>query len=149
MISLKVIEDFLVDKKLAVAGVSRHPEKFGNKVFSMLKEKGYELMPVNPNADSINGVKSYHAISLLPAGTLNLLIVTPKSLTTQIVKEAISKGIKKIWIQQKSDTPEAIEMSISAGITLITGQCIFMFADPKGKHRFHRSILRFFGKLPK
>lgn len=149
MVSLKVIENFLEGKKFAVAGVSRNPDKFGNKVFTRLIEKGYELLPVNPNTDNIQGLKCYRFISELPEGTSKLLIVTPKNLTLQIVKEAVSKGIRNIWIQQKSDTPEAVELAKSAGISLITGQCIFMFAEPDGGHKMHRNILSFFRLLPK
>ena len=76
--------------------------------------------------------------------------VTPKNQTRDIVAEAITKGIDNIWIQQMSDTPEAIDLTKNHPVNLITKECILMHLDPvTGIHKLHRSILKFFGKYPK
>ena len=55
-----------------------------------------------------------------------------------------------IWIQQKSETPEAVKAVGDAGIPLIHNKCIFMFADPvTGPHGFHRFFVKLFGGYPK
>ncbi len=67
-----------------------------------------------------------------------------------VVAEAMSKGIDNIWIQQMSDTPAAIELTRSHPVNLITGECILMHTDPvTGIHKFHRSIMKLFGKYPR
>jgi predicted CoA-binding protein len=60
--------------------------------------------------------------------------------------EAISRGIKKVWIQQGSETAEVLKTARQAGITVISGKCILMYADPSGVHKFHRRINKLFGK---
>jgi hypothetical protein len=79
-----------------------------------------------------------------------LLITTRKDQTAGLVEEAVKKGITKIWIQQRSDTPEALQIAKKHNIPVITGRCIFMFADPvTSVHHFHRWISKLFGSFPK
>lgn len=150
MTTLNEIHEFLEPRKMAMAGVSRNPKKFGGTIFKDLKEKGFDLFPINPNADEIQGVKCYKSVDELPDDVTRLFIVTPKSETLSVAKSAIEKKIKMIWIQQKSDTPEVVKIIKDAGITLIYKKCIMMFADPvKSIHGIHRFLVKTFGGYPK
>ncbi len=149
-ISLSQIRQFLDAKKMAVAGVSRNPKKFGYQAFKALQGQGYELFPLNPNATEIDNLQAYSTISQLPEEVKHLVILTPKTETEKLVMEAIAHGIDHIWIQQMSDTPEAIKIASEAGVCLVTRQCIFMWVEPvTGIHKVHRSIKKFFGLLPR
>jgi predicted CoA-binding protein len=146
----KAISDFLSSRKLAVAGVSRDPKKFGYEVFKSLREKGFEVFPVNPDADLIDGTPCFKDIASLPVNIHNLLIVTKKSVTEELVRQALTKGIDHIWIQQGSSTPQAIALTKAHKVNLVTGQCIFMHTEPvTGVHKFHRTIRKLFGLMPK
>ena len=150
VVTLNVIEKFLEPKKLALAGASRNPKKFGGTVLKELTGKGYEVYPINPNASEIQGLKCYPSVAKLPEGVKHLLIVTPKKETEAVAEEAVSKGMEMVWIQQMSDTPEAIKLIDDAGIPVITKKCILMFAGPvEGPHRFHRFLVKMFGRYPK
>ncbi|HPS63485.1 MAG TPA: CoA-binding protein [Bacteroidales bacterium] len=143
------IEAFLAPRKLAIAGVSRNPKKFGNQVFNHLRERGYEVIPVHPEAEMIDGIPCHRNPSTLPGDVKSLLILTPKKETQKVVAGALEKGIDHIWIQQMSDTPEALALAASRPVSLITGECILMHTEPvKGVHKFHRAMRRFFGKMP-
>lgn len=144
------IQQFLETKKIAVAGVSRNPKKFGSQVFNVLKKYGYELFPLNPNTDRIDDLQAYSTISALPEEVRHLVILTPKAQTEKLVMEAIAHGIDHIWIQQMSDTPESVRIATEAGVRLVTGQCMLMWIEPvTGVHKFHRSINKLFGFLPR
>ena len=148
--NLRIIHEFLAPKKLAIAGVSRDPKKFGYAVYKELKQKGFEIYPVNPNADEIDGMKCYKQIIMLPPDVDRLLIVTPKDRTSILIEEAVAKRIPYIWIQQKSETKEAIDFALSKKVNLIARQCILMHAEPvKSFHKFHRGINKIFGLFPK
>lgn len=150
MTTLNEIKQFLEPKKFAVAGVSRNEKKFGGAIFKELREKGFHLFPINPNATEIQGVKCYQSVNELPDDITHLLVVTKKAETEKVVKQALEKGIEMIWIQQKSETPEALEILKKSGITFIHKKCIMMFAEPvKSVHGFHRSLVKFFGGYPK
>jgi uncharacterized protein len=144
------ITTFLEGKRIAMAGVSRDPKKFGNLVFKDLRKNGYTLLPINPAAESIEGVACFKSVSDLPAGTDSLLIMTPKRATDATLREAISKGIKNIWVQQHSETSETMKIAEEYQREIIFGKCIYMFAEPvPGFHKFHRTLLKIFGGLPK
>jgi predicted CoA-binding protein len=150
MNTLNEITDFLGTKKLAIAGASRNPKKFGGIVLAELKKKGFELYPVHPEANEIEGIPCYRSVDDLPSGVDRLYIVTTPGQTTGIVQQAVKKGISKIWIQQKSETKEALEIAHSQNIPVISGRCIMMFLEPVGGfHGFHRWLTRLFGSYPK
>ena len=150
MVTKKKIEEFLEPKKLAIVGVSRNRRKFGYLVFRDLKASGYEVYPVNPNADKIDGDSCYKRVKDLPADIKSILILTPRKETDDVLREAINKGILNIWVQQMSETKNTIKIAEEYQKEIIHKKCIFMFAEPvKGVHKFHRIILKLFGILPK
>lgn len=145
----KSIETFFASRKIAIAGVSRDPKKFGHSVFKELKEKGFDVYPVNPNTENINGTPCFHSVSALPLDVRSLLILTPKPQTMQLVKDAVEKGIDNIWIQQFSETKEVLEYLSGKPLNVITRECILMWVEPvKSVHKFHKTIRKIFGLLP-
>jgi len=149
MTTLKQINDFIDSQPIAMVGVSRNPKKFGYAAFKELKEKGMKIIPVNPEADQILGEKSFPNVGKLPAEVKSILIMTKKDKTAAVVREAKEKGIKQIWIQQSSDSKEALDELKGSDISYITGQCILMHYKPHSIHKFHGSIKKFFGSFPK
>ena len=149
MTTLKQINDFIDSQPIAMVGVSRNPKKFGYAAFKELKEKGMKIIPVNPEADQILGEKCFQNVGKLPAEVKSILIFTKKEKTAALVREAKEKGIKQIWIQQSSDSKEALDELKGSDISYITGQCILMHYKPHSIHKFHGSIKKFFGSFPK
>ena len=150
MITKKQITEFFNTKEIAISGVSRDPKKFGNHVFKDLIQKDYKIFPINPNTDKIDEEKCYSSILGLPDGINNLIILTPVHKVDESFQEAIKKGIKNIWIQQKVISKSIKDSAKNNNINLIWNKCIFMFAEPvTGPHAFHRWMLKIFGKLPK
>jgi len=147
--TLKEIENFTSEKNIAIVGVSRDKKKFGNYIYRILLEKGYNAVAINPNANIIEDKPCFNKISELSNETKSILIVTKKEHSQGLVQEAIDKGIKNIWIQKKLDTPEAINIAKQNNANIVTGECILMFTDPEGIHKFHRNIKKIFGSLPK
>jgi hypothetical protein len=149
MTTLKQINEFIDSQPIAMVGVSRNPKKFGYAAFKELKEKGMKLIPVNPEADQILGEKSFPNVGKLPAEVKSILIITKKDKTAAVVREAKEKGIKQIWIQQSSDSKEALDELKGSDISYISGECILMHYKPHSIHKFHGRIKKFFGSFPK
>ncbi|MGA2296569.1 MAG: CoA-binding protein [FCB group bacterium] len=150
MVSAQSIKTFFEQPLIAVIGVSRQPLKFSNGVYHILKEKGLNVIPVNPNVSEIDGDICYDNITTLPFEIPAALILTPASRTDDVVKQAIAKGVKHIWIQNRAETQSAIDLALKNGIDIIYKQCILMFAEPvKSIHGFHKFLNRLFGKYPK
>ncbi len=146
---LRQIEDFISSGPVAIAGVSRNPRKFGYQVFKELKDKGMNVIPVNPFAGEINGSKVFNDIKSLPEEVRGLIVLTRKEETAGVIREAKEKGFKQIWIQQASDSKEAISELAGSDINFITGECILMHYKPDSVHKFHRTLKKFFGFFPK
>ncbi len=150
MIRKAQIDEFLHSQNIAVVGVSRNPKKFGFLIYQALLDKGYNCFPINPNMDSLNEKTCFKDLLSLPDEIDACVIVTGKPNTDLVLNQAIEKGVTKIWVQQTSETPYVKEISKSSDRNIIYGKCILMFLEPiTGAHKFHRFIVKLFGKLPK
>ncbi|RPI75884.1 MAG: CoA-binding protein [Ignavibacteriales bacterium] len=149
MTSKKLVEDFLSQKDIAVVGVSATKKKFGYIIFTELKAKGYNVYPVNPKTDNIDGERCYPDLISLRGEIQATILVVPPAAAKEVVKDAVSAGIKKIWMQQGSESNEAIQYCKENGIDVIDNECILMFAQPSGFiHRAHKWVWGLAGKLP-
>jgi predicted CoA-binding protein len=145
----QAIEAFLNAKTYALVGVSRDNKKFSNTVFRELLKKNWNVIPVNPVVDSIEGHKCYKSLSDVPVQIDAVISMAPKDKTDEITAQVVKGNIKLFWIHQKLDTPESLSLCEANNITCITGECILMFADPVGSfHKFHRWIKKVFGSYP-
>jgi predicted CoA-binding protein len=149
MVTLKQIEEFISSQPIAMVGVSRNPRKFGYAAFKELREKGMNIIPVNRYASEILGEKVYPDVASLPPEVKGLIVMTKKTDSPAVVKDTIKKGIKQLWVQQMSDNKEVLEELKDSGINYITGQCILMYYNPTGIHKFHGKLKKFFGRYPK
>jgi uncharacterized protein len=149
-ITQQQINRFVDGKTIAIAGASRNEKSFSAEVAKHLKELNYRLWFINPNyeSDEFKNLK-VQSIQKLPEDVKHLLVLTPATETEAVVKQAIEKGMDNIWIQQKSETTAAIELAQHSKVNLIHHHCIFMFTKPTGIHKFHYTIKRVFGSLPK
>lgn len=143
------IREFLTHKHIAVGGASRDPKKFGNIVLHDLLAKGYNALPVNPNATEIDGLKTYPNLSALPKEIDALVLVTPPAQSLLLLKEAVARGFQHVWLQQGSEDNAVIEFCIQNNLKYVSGRCILMHLEPvKGFHGVHRFISKVFGTFP-
>ena len=144
------IDDFLSQKKLAVVGVSRKKEKFGNTIFRELKKKEYRVFPVNVNTHTVEGVSCYPDLKSLPESVGGAVIVVPPEKTEQVVQDAKEAGITRIWMQSGAHSDTAVNFCKENNMTVVANECILMFAEPVGFwHKIHRGIWKLFGLYPK
>jgi predicted CoA-binding protein len=148
--------EFLATKRVAVTGVSRKAESHGaNVVYQRLRQRGYQVFAVNPNADEVEGDPCYHDLKSIPGGVGWVLIGTKPETADATVHECEELGIKRVWMHQPPFGPGSVSESAAAygrehGMTVIEGGCPCMFnptADPG--HKVLRAMGRITGKLPK
>jgi predicted CoA-binding protein len=145
--------EFLAHKRIAVTGVSRKPKGHGsNNVFRRLRDRGYEVFAVNPNADEVEGARSYHDLKSIPGGVEAVVISTAPDRAEGTVRECAELGIKYVWMHrgygQGSVSATATAFGRAHGITVIDGGCPLMF-DPTGDFGHKVMRLVFAGHLPK
>jgi uncharacterized protein len=145
----EVVENFMALKNLALVGVSRNERKFGNAIYKELTKKGYNIFPINPNMSNYNGVKCYPNLKELPSKPDGVIINIKKDETEKVVKEAVGLNIKNIWMQQGSETNNAIKFCIDNNVNVVFKECVMMFAQPVDSiHKVHRFFKKIFGALP-
>ncbi len=150
MTTKTAVNDFTAQKKLAVVGISRRGRKFGNMAFKELKKQGYRVFPVNPNTQTVEGERCYPSLGALPEPVEGVLIVVPPAETEKVVLEAAAAGIKRVWMQQGAESPEAVRFCKENGIEAVHGECILMFTEHGAFfHRAHRWVWGVLGKLPR
>lgn len=135
---------------LAIVGVSRNKDKFGNMIYRDLKKAGYKVFAINPQADMLEGDRCYAGLGALPEKVGGVMLVIPPAKTIPVIEDAARLGIHYVWLQQGADSSEAEQHCRELGLEVISGECIYMYLEPvQSIHKFHRFIKRLFGKMPK
>jgi predicted CoA-binding protein len=123
----ELIKAFLNKKNsFAVVGASRDPHKYGYQVFRDLKNAGYAVYPINPNADEILGDKCYPSLDDLPSKPDVVDAVVPPKVTEQVVETCRKLRIKKVWMQPGSESETAIKFCQENAIAAIYGVCVMI-----------------------
>ena len=115
------ITAFLSSPAFGVLGASTHREKYGNKVLRCYLQHHRLVYPLNPHADEIEGISVIKKIADLPDTVKSISIITPPNVTEELVKEAIAKNIKNIWMQPGAESEAAIQECIKHHINVIAG----------------------------
>jgi len=147
--------DFLANKRVAVTGVSREANGHGgNVVYQRLRDRGYEVFAVNPNADEVEGDPSYHDLRSIPGGVDAVVIATRPEHAEETMRECAELGIRQVWMH-RGPGPGSVSETAAAygrdrGITVIAGGCPCMF-DPAADigHKAMRAVLTLTGKVPR
>lgn len=127
------IAGFLSAPLFAVAGASNDPDKFGYRCFVALKRSGRTVHPLNPQAAHIAGSPAYPALRDVPGQVVALSIVTPPRVTEQIVVDAISAGVRYVWMQPGAESRTAIQRAEDAGLQVIaSGPCLLVELARRG-----------------
>jgi uncharacterized protein len=147
--------EFLASKRVAVTGVSREPKDHGsNIVYQRLRDRGYDVFAVNPNADQVEGDRAYHALSEIPGGVDAVVIGTRPEIAEQTMRECADLGIGHVWMHRGpghgSVSKEAAEFGREHGIAVIDGGCPCMFGPTADRgHKVMRPILTLTGNVPR
>ncbi len=116
---------------IAIIGASNNEEKYGYKIYKDMKDKGYEVVPVNHREDEIQGDRAYPTIRDLPKKVDILDFVVPPAISLEISKEAVELGYRVLWFQPGSSDESVLEyVNRVEGLTVIHDQCIMIESNP-------------------
>ena len=147
--------EFLSTRRIAVTGVSRHPESHGsNVVYQRLRERGYEVFAVNPNAEVVEGDRCYPDLRSIPGGVEAVVIGTRPELADGTIRECAELGIEHVWMHRSvgggSISRTAAEYGRERGISVIAGGCPLMFEPvADGAHKVMRFVFTLTGAVPR
>ena len=150
-----VAAEFLSKQRVAVTGVSRTPKDHGgNVVYRRLRERGYQVFVVNPNAREVEGDPCYHDLQSIPGGVEWVLIATAPATADETIRQCVELGITHVWMHRGpgagSVSETAAQYGRDHGVKVIAGGCPCMFgptADPG--HKAMRIIYTLTGNVPR
>ncbi len=150
MIGMKErIGEFWKGRRYAVVGVSHSGKGFGYMVYHALKQKGYEVVPVNAAADTAAGDKCYRRLADLPERPDSVLVVVPAPGSEQVVRDCAALGIRRVWLQEGAQSAAGIQAGEALGLSLVHHACAFMYMPGTSfPHACHRFVAELFGKGP-
>jgi predicted CoA-binding protein len=150
------VHDFLAQKRIAVAGVSRdkshHPA--GNLIYQRLKKTGHDVFAVNPHMQTFEGDRCYPDLQSIPGGVDGVVIITKPETTERIVRDCSAAGVRRVWMhhglsQGSSVAPEGVAYCRQHGIDVIAGACPMMYGPGVDLgHLCMRWIMDLTGRLP-
>jgi uncharacterized protein len=151
----KAAAEFLGKRRIAVTGVSRNAKGHGaNSIYQRLRQHGYDVFAVNPNAGAVEGDRCFHDLKSIPGGVDAVVIATRPEAADATIRECADLGIRNVWMHRAcgggsvSDT--AADWGREHGIRVIDGGCPLMFeptADPA--HKAMRLALTLAGAVPR
>ena len=154
MTVMERIQDFLGQKRFAIVGVSRRPEDFSRAVLREFRQRGYDAVPVNPEAREIEGQPCYARLQEIEPAVDGALFMTPPALTDKVISDCAEAGIQRVWLYRATGkgavSADAIKFCEANGISVIAGECPLMFL-PGGSwfHRFHGLLKKIAGSYPR
>ena len=150
------VHDFLAQKRIAIAGVSRdnghHPS--ANLIYHRLKNTGHVVFAVNPNIESFDGDVCYPDLQSIPGGIDGVVIITRPEITERIVHDCDAAHVRRVWMHESlakgsSVSSQAADYCRQHGITLIAGACPMMVGEGVDfGHACMRWFMNVTGKLP-
>ncbi len=150
------VNDFLSQKRIAVAGVSRRNKAAAaNAIYRRLRDVGYKVFAVNPNAETVEGDVCYPNLKAIPEKVDGVIIATRADATDQLVKDCAAAGISRVWMHNgihslgSSVSETAVEYCEQHNISVIAGACPLMFGKTSdGGHRLIKGVFQVLGQLP-
>jgi predicted CoA-binding protein len=156
MVTIKeAASEFLAKKRIAVTGVSRKAQGHGsNIVYQRLRQRGYQVFAINPNAEEVEGDRCYPDLKSVPGGVDAVVIGTRPASAEATMRECAELGIRHVWMHRGpgagSVSPAAAEYGRQQGIRVIDGGCPLMF-NPTADfgHKMMRFVFTPTGKVPR
>jgi predicted CoA-binding protein len=146
--------NFLDKRRIAVVGVSRSGDAAANLIYKRFRSVGYDVFPVNPNAEEVEGDPCFESVSAIHGSVDAVVVATHPKASEQVVRDCAQAGVSQVWIHHSfgegSFSQEAVDFCHDNDITVIPGGCPLMFGKTADfGHRCMRWVFNLVGKLPK
>ena len=154
MTSRQTVADFLSQKRIAVVGVSRQTRDFTRALFREFSRRGYDVVPVNPNAAEVEGRRCFARVQDVDPPVDAVLVMTPARGAEQVVRDCAQAGITRVWLYravgQGAVSPGAVDFCRKNGIQVVDGHCPFLFwHDAPFFHKLHGFVMKLTGRYPR
>jgi uncharacterized protein len=116
---------------VAVIGMSTDPDKDSHRIPLSLREHGFTIYPVHPEADEITGLDVYASLAELPEPPDVVEVFRPADEAPDIARQAVDVGAKALWLQLDITSEEARRIAEDAGLAYVEDTCM---GTERGRH---------------
>ena len=123
-------------------------------MYQRLRDRGYEVFAVNPNADEVEGDRCYHDLASIPGGVEAVVIATSPDRAEQTMRECVELSIDHVWMHRGPGPGSVSEAAAGYGrehgVSVIDGGCPCMFGPTADKgHKAMCVLLKLSGNVPR
>jgi len=122
----ELIKEFMGQKRFAVVGATDNPEKYGNRIVKNLISRGYEVYPVNPKLQEVEGLHCSPSIGDIPVRVDVVDFVVPPKATEEILRQCKELGLDRIWLQPGSESEPAIAFCHENNLKVVHSVCVML-----------------------
>lgn len=101
---------------VAIVGASKDRSKFGNKAVRAYLRQGYDVYPVNPKEETIEGLKCCGSVLEVPVGLDRISVYLPPAIGLKVLDEIAAKGAKEVWLNPGADSDAVIARATELGL---------------------------------
>jgi predicted CoA-binding protein len=149
--SLETIQEFLRCRRIAVVGVSREKWDFSRSLFREMASRGYDVVPVNPQVQEIEGRKCFASAAQIEPKVEAALLMTSPGRTPEAARECVEAGVHLLWLYRgvtQGSVPE-VPLELPDDVKVVNGECPFMFLPDSGMvHGLHALVRKVTGRYP-
>ena len=106
-------------KSIAIIGASANREKYSNKAVRAYRKQGFEVYPVTPRAEEVEGLKAYRSIGEIPGEVEIASLYVPARVGVQLLQEIADKGVEELFVNPGAESAELMEKAKALGLNAI------------------------------
>jgi uncharacterized protein len=123
-----------MSKTVAVIGASSKRHKFGNKAVRAYVSQGYHVLPINPNEEQVEGIRTYASVLDVPEPIDMATVYVPGHIGVRVMEDIAKKGIPEVWLNPGADDDEVVERAKALGVRIIQACSIMGIGEAPGRY---------------
>ena len=106
-------------KTIAIIGASNDRNKFGNKAVRAFRQQGYEVFPVNPREETIEGLPAFKSIAEVPLRPQMISVYLPPPVLLKLLPDIAAKGCDELWLNPGTESGEVLAEAERLGLNVV------------------------------
>jgi uncharacterized protein len=107
---------------VAIVGASTNRSKFGNRAVRAYARQGYDVYPIHPEAQTVEGLPAYRTIHDVPVAELDRVsFYVPPAIGLQVIEDVAKKQVREVWLNPGAESPELIAKGQALGLHMVVG----------------------------
>lgn len=115
---------------VAIVGASADPNKSSNKSLRAHVNAGYDVYPVNPKEQTIEGLTCYQSVLDIPVALDRISLYLPPAVGVTVLEDIARKGCRELWVNPGAESPELMDKAAALGLHTI---CACSYVDAAGR----------------